>query len=200
VDLRAQRDRELAERQICGALAACVALAAAAQPPPLPESPRFVPPAEVQAPAIRIAVAAGSFTPVTMELASRHQPYQTRLQKTRPAGILKEPCYSGDTRYYGALKLGSPPRPFHFVLEEQRSWLGKPTQRLHFDRSGDGDLTNDGTPLVNRGSGSGGPGEFGTLIEIGWQTLVPGRALGKAFAEKPFGIWFFSNAGSSARR
>ena len=125
------------------------------------------------------------FEPVNFKASSSSQPFQTRLGKDRFEALVNEPAYTGHTQWYGWMSLGNrPDRPFYFVLDQQDS-----NQLLmYFDANANNDLSDDGEPLVNRGSGNGGPGGFATPLQIPWKYLIE-----PAPYEGNFDLWFYSN-------
>jgi hypothetical protein len=116
---------------------------------------------------------------------STHRPYQTQLQQDGYAEIRKEPAYTGYKRWYGRMLLGNRRNnAFHYAfdLQADNRFL------LYFDTNNNKDLTDDGKPLINRGSGDGGPGGFATDLKIPWRYLVD-----DAPYDGDFTIWLFSN-------
>jgi tetratricopeptide (TPR) repeat protein len=120
-----------------------------------------------------------NFVPVKMTVAARSG-FHPKLSDTPPKVIVREPKYEGPSQKYGKLILGTRKnRTYHFVLDIKKG--SHPV--LHFDRNQNGDLTDDGPPLENRGTGI-----FGTTITLPMKQLV--AELDEA---GEFTIWFFTN-------
>ncbi len=120
-----------------------------------------------------------SFAPVKMTVAARSG-FHPKLSDTPPEVIVKEPKYVGSSRKYGKLILGTRKnKTYHFVLDIKEG--SHPV--LYFDRNQNGDLTDDGPPLENRGTGI-----FGTTIALPMKQLM--AELDDA---GEFRIWFFTN-------
>lgn len=134
---------------------------------------------------IDLVIGTYGFTPVEFEGPARSSALNIQLTRDRPSPINKEPAYQGSEPWYGYMDLGNRRNNrFHFVLDQQpnSAWA------LYFDNNNNGDLTDDGGPLRNQGSGSGGPGGFACVISIPWPLLIKdSRFTGE------FNIWFFSN-------
>lgn len=99
--------------------------------------------------------------------------------------IVKEPRYSGYERWYGYIDLGNMYNKRHYFaldLQQDNTFL------LYFDVNKNGDLSDDGTPLKNQGSGSGEPGSFACLVKIPWKTLINDSPFNGNFE-----IWFYVN-------
>ena len=132
-----------------------------------------------------VLVGLNGFKPVTMQAPASSTPLNIQLAEERYSSILKEPEYTGRKQWYGYMDLGNRKnRRYHFVLDHQNSQI----LLLYFDRNNNLDLSDDGMPLRNTGSGSGAPGEFACRISIPWKQLI----LDAPF-DDDFNIWFFSN-------
>jgi tetratricopeptide (TPR) repeat protein len=120
-----------------------------------------------------------SFAPVKMTVAARSG-FHPKLSDTPPVVIVREPKYEGSSQKYGKLILGTRKnRTYHFVLDNKQG--SHPV--LYFDRNQNGDLTDDGPPLENRGTGI-----FGTTITL------PMKQLNAELDDAgEFKIWFFTN-------
>lgn len=103
-------------------------------------------------------------------------PQTNKLSAIRPPQIIREPHYSGTQRRYGYLKLGIPAKTYCFALD--RVVGSHPV--MYFDKNGNKDLTDDGPPLVNRGTGF-----FATTISIPAK-----QVLLRYSGSKIFDIWF----------
>ena len=121
----------------------------------------------------------GDFSPVGMTIAAMSG-YHSRLTNEPPQDILKEPRYRGKRQKYGRLVLGTHDnKTYYFVLDLRKG----PHPVLYFDKNGNRDLTDDGPPLKNRGTGI-----FGTTISIPIRRLIK-----ELDSRKNFQIWFFTN-------
>ena len=97
-----------------------------------------------------------------------------------PPFALTEPVYQGASQLYGAIALGNGAgNLLSFVFDVPES--GDPL--VWFDRNGNYDLTDDGPPLENAGSGL-----FAASIEFPMADILPSYAGGGTFR-----IWFFTN-------
>jgi hypothetical protein len=138
--------------------------------------------------ATTVTVHAGSFKPVNMVAPASSQPSSTQLSTTRPVEITNVPKFKGTQQWYGYLDLGNQAnRRFYFALD----LVSKNNAQIfvmYFDKNKNGNLADDGDPLKNQGSGSGGPGAFATQISVPWKKLIES----KPFKGK-FDIWFFIN-------
>ena len=97
--------------------------------------------------------------------------------------LTKEPAYKSRKVKYGFLTLGNAEdNRFSYVVDDLESdtWI------VHFDRNNNNDLTDDGAPLKNQGSG-----KFATQLELEVPMVLPS---GKAFS-RPCNLWFFINDG-----
>jgi hypothetical protein len=136
-------------------------------------------------PSNRISVAAREFSPAPVIAGSSSSPLNISVTTNRPEELAQEPQYNGQQQWYGNMVLGNKERPrFFFVLDLQED----NSFALYFDRNNNRDLTDDGPPLLNKGSGSGGPGGFACELRIPWETLI----LDSPF-DGDFEIWFSSN-------
>ncbi|MFC1857636.1 tetratricopeptide repeat protein [Thermodesulfobacteriota bacterium] len=126
------------------------------------------------------------FVPGRWRFGSSWRAFSDLLSDGPPAGIIKEPHYQGNTQKYGRLALGTGTnKAYAFVLDRE----GNAQPVLYFDRNQNNDLTDDGGPIHNQGTGL-----FATEIKIPLRQLVqemddPGD----------FSIWFFVNASSWKR-
>ena len=119
------------------------------------------------------------FAPVKMTVAARSG-FHPKLSDRPPNVIVKEPKYEGHSQKYGKLILGTRKnKTYHFVLDIKKG----SHPMLYFDRNQNGDLTDDGPPLENRGTGI-----FGTTITLPMKQLI--AELNDA---GEYTIWFFTN-------
>ncbi len=119
------------------------------------------------------------FVPVKMTVAAGSG-FHPKLSDTPPKDIVREPQYEGSSRRYGRLYLGTRKnKTYYFVLDIKQG--SHPV--LYFDRNQNGDLTDDGPPLKNKGTGI-----FGTTITLPMRQLI--AELDQA---GEFTIWFFTN-------
>ncbi len=110
----------------------------------------------------RIFIGKQGFTPVEMNLRLGGRQRVTLTPK-KPESILKEPLYKGPLQLYGQVSLGTMTRPFQFVFDR----LDAPHSLLYFDLNRNGDLTDDGTPAVNKWDHV-----FGSSIYIPFKKLI----------------------------
>jgi hypothetical protein len=137
-----------------------------------------------------VGISANGFKPVEFQIGARSTPLNVPLSRGRPAALRREPAYEGSEQWYGVLTLGSPVREFPFALD----LLPNGKFAIWFDADANGDLTDDGAPLTNKGSGDGGPGGFATTLRVAWRTLSA-----EAPFDGEFSIWFYSNKSGWAR-
>lgn len=125
--------------------------------PPEPAAP--APAATAPAWETEIAVPAGDvlelslarhFELVQFEQAASSLPYRETLTRERPPQVRKLPDDLDPRHFFGVLAVGDREDPhFAYVLDAPRA--GEP--RLFLDRNQNGDLSDDGAPLRNQGSG-----------------------------------------------
>jgi hypothetical protein len=114
-----------------------------------------------------------------MQVAARWKT-STPLSPTPPAGIRQEPVYRGSRQRYGTLRLGTRENNlYHFVFD----FVSGPQPIVYVDMNQNGDLTDDGQPLTNQGSGI-----FATTIALPFRRLVKEVAFPGDYA-----VWFFTN-------
>jgi hypothetical protein len=128
---------------------------------------------------IKVSIQQDGFTPVEMKVAASWNK-SLQLSPTPPPRIVKEPVYQGSAQRYGMLKLGTHTNNYYdFVFD----LVSGPNPVLYFDANQNGDLTDDGKPFTNQGSGI-----FATTITLPFRRLIkevtyPGN----------YAIWFFTN-------
>ena len=128
---------------------------------------------------IRVAISE-DFSPLRMHTLGNWQPLTTPLLGERPEGIIQEPQYQGSIRKYGRMQLGTGGnRTYFFVLDV----IDNTHPVLYFDGNQNGDLTDDGEPLANQGTGW-----FATEVNLPMRRLV--RELD---TDAPYSIWLFVN-------
>jgi hypothetical protein len=165
-------------------------------PERLPQEPRVASPAPEAPPApmygkayhegalqhatpVEVSIRRGGFTPVEMQVAARWQT-STQLSPTPPARITKHPVYQGSSQRYGTLRLGTRENPLYdFVFD----LISGPHPIVYFDTNQNGDLSDDGKPLTNQGSGI-----FATVITLPFRRLV-----GEVSFPGEYKLWFFTN-------
>jgi len=128
---------------------------------------------------LAISIGANHFRPITFKLpASWNRP--VALSETRPDAIIREPEYSGGIRRYGTLYLGTmEDTAFRFALDIADT----PHPLLYFDQNQNGDLSDDGGPIRNQGTGV-----FAATISI------PMRRIAGIFdSDSIYSLWFFTN-------
>ncbi len=120
------------------------------------------------------------FVLVNHEIGSSWLPYSCPLTSDPPVPLYNEPAYEGGSWLYGKLDLGTyPARSRAFVFD----LVDAPNPLLYFDVNGNGDLTDDGGPFYNQGSGI-----FSTEIRIPVAGLIK-----ELESKEDFSIWFFTN-------
>ncbi len=128
---------------------------------------------------IYVSVAENGFFPVHMKLTASRKNDDSELRGRKPDGAANEPTYAGDYQRYGKLNLGAEKRTFHYVFDV----VDGPHPLLYFDINADGDLSNDGPPIKNRGTGY-----FSAALKIPFKYLCPIDFPGA------YEIWFFSRS------
>lgn len=104
----------------------------------------------------------------------------TPLSPEPMSGLVKEPVYRGRQRRYGSLRLGTVhSEPFLFVLD----LVGGSHPILYFDANHDGDLTNDGGPILNQGTGV-----FGAAVRIPFRQVIREIEFSGDYV-----LWLFTN-------
>ncbi len=125
-----------------------------------------------------ISITENRFFPLTMGGGSWDN--SVPLSEARPDADLKFPQFKGGSQRYGALRLG--------VMDDNRFFFAfdrieEAHPVLYIDLNKNGDLTDDGGPLTNQGTG-----RFAAAFSIGFEKLKPGLNF-----ETPYDIWFFIN-------
>ena len=132
-----------------------------------------------QASKISVSIS-GGFIPDNSSIGGSWSGYSSHLAAERPNSIINVPIYRGQNQLYGRLKLGTGNNmnyDFAFDLIEG------PHPVLYYDFNQNGDLTDDGNPLQNQGSGI-----FATEIKLPIRRLIKELDL-----PGDFRIWFFTN-------
>ena len=133
---------------------------------------------------LSVTISANGFEPVEFQIGAGSTPLNVPLSGDRPAALRREPAYEGSQQWYGVFTLGSPVQEFAFALD----LLPNGKFAMWFDVDANGDLTDDGAPRMNQGSGDGGPGGFATILRVPWRALTA-----EAPFDGEFSIWFYSN-------
>ena len=129
-----------------------------------------------------ISITDDGFEPIDMKGPAASLPLGVQFYPEEFINVRK-PDFTGHQQWYGVMELGNQlDRQFHLVLDLQDD----NTFRLFFDKNNNEDLTDDGKPLINTGSGSGGPEGFACRISIPWQVLIKNSPF-----DGDFNIWFF---------
>jgi len=132
-----------------------------------------------QSDSLEISIARQKFVPVSMKTAAVQAPVITLGDKP-DLGIAVVPAFKGKGQKYGAIQLGTGlEKRYYFVLDLVSE--SKPV--LYFDLNQNGNLADDGEPMVNRGTGI-----FATQIRIPFHQLV-----GKVEIPGDYHMWFFTN-------
>ena len=124
--------------------------------------------------------AAEGFEPVGMRVAASWKQASAKLSRNKPRSILREPPYRGRSRLYGHVRLGTfDNNAYAFAFD----LVDGPNPDLYFDFNNNGDLSDDGPPVENQGSG-----RFAAEIRL------PAREIIKELAtDQEIAIWFFTN-------
>ena len=120
-----------------------------------------------------------SFKPVRMTVVARSSEGPP-LRTEPPPEIAKEPLYDGKTQLYGSLALGTVESNIYWYALDL---VDKSHPVLYFDNNQNGDLSDDGPPLTNRGRGL-----FATTISIPFSRLTGDDSL-----PGDYQLWFFTN-------
>ncbi len=121
-----------------------------------------------------------SFTVGDRFIGASWTPFTNPTSETRPPEISAEPDYRGAVQRYGRLRLGTGPDPdYHFVFDVPDA----PHPVVYFDRNKNGDLTDDGPPLTNEGTGI-----FAARIDLPFKRLIR-----ETDFEASYTLWFFVN-------
>jgi hypothetical protein len=128
---------------------------------------------------VPVAIRQSGFTPVVMQVAVSWNT-STPLSPLAPSRIHKEPVYQGSSQRYGTLRLGTQKDSLYdFVFD----LISGPHPVVYFDANQNGNLTDDGKPLTNQGSGI-----FATTIHLPFRRLVRDAPFPGDFT-----LWFFTN-------
>jgi hypothetical protein len=153
--------------------------------PPVP--PRSLPPVTAPSPTaasvtrVRVSIMRDGFRPVSMSLAaSQHPPLL--LTDQRPPGLVKEPRYQGPQQKYAVLRLGQGAHPTYTLALDLLPHI---SPVLYVDLNQNGDLTDDGPPLTNQGTGF-----FATRLRVPFASLVPSVTVPGYYE-----AWLFTNTG-----
>jgi TolB-like protein len=117
-----------------------------------PSRPAVAPKKNVKgATTVTISPRDGSFLPVDSILPAHHRGCSIPLLDAKPAGIVREPVYTGSIRKYGIMRLGTTRNIiFFFALDITPGKYAA----LYFDKNQNGDLADDGGPIMNQGNPS----------------------------------------------
>jgi TolB-like protein len=100
---------------------------------------------------VTVSLGDGSFLPVNNILPAHHRGCSIPLHDIKPAGIVREPVYTGSLRKFGTMRLGTTGKnTFFFALDITPGKYAA----FYFDRNQNGDLTDDGGPIMNQGNPS----------------------------------------------
>lgn len=153
--------------------------AARNSPPPSPNYGKAAKTSPVHGIPVKISIAEDGFRPIGMTVAASWNE-STPLFAEPPETIRREPSYRGESQRYGHLMLGTGEDPrFDFVFD----LVAGPNPLLYFDLNQNGDLTDDGGPIRNQGTGI-----FAAAIDIPFSRIMPQLPL-----DGPLTIWFFTN-------
>ena len=121
------------------------------------------------------------FSPITTDtIGSVWNPLTSQLTSEKPKEIIREPLYHSDSQKYGHLELGTQKnKTYYFVLDQ----LDAPHPVMFLDKNQNGDLSDDGEPYHNQGSG-----RFATEINLPIAQLIKELDIQDNLA-----LWFFIN-------
>ncbi len=146
-------------------------------PPRIPETGESARPEDVET--IFVSLLGNKFEPVGLKVAAI-QHGAIKLRKFPTMLVRKNPPYRGAEQKYGTLRLGDWGNPmFQFVLDV----FMNDEIELYIDVNQNGDMTDDGGPWLNEGSG-----RFATEIKIPVKSLRPDAGIPGHAA-----FWFFTN-------
>jgi len=129
---------------------------------------------------VTISVEDGGFSPVDLDITAIHNVGSgVTLSTQKPAAVTIEPTYIGEMQLYGCFDLGTAANTDYCLSADL---ISASVVQVYFDVNHNGNLSDDGGPIVNEGSSL-----FGAAIDIPWTQLV---------AESPFTsdftIWVYS--------
>ena len=102
------------------------------------------------------------------------------ISSRSPSGIYREPRYAGQEQRYGKISLGVVHnKPFLFVID----LVPGEHPVLYFDIDHDGDLSNDGPPITNEGTGV-----FAAMVRIPFEEIIEDPWFVGAYE-----MWLFAN-------
>ena len=134
---------------------------------------------------IHVSISEDGFLPDRS--TSGHWKTASQLTEVRPEYINTEPEYKGTRPLYGSMKMGTRENKlFYFAFD----LVDEPNPLLYFDKNQNGDLTDDGGPLTNQGTGI-----FATTITIPFSQLIKEVDL-----PGDLDSWFFTNDGMWKKR
>lgn len=119
------------------------------------------------------------FSPTLEDVGGRWTASPVSLSGEAPRGLLRLPAFSGKKQLYGVIRLGSgSPNTFDMAFDVG----GQPHPLLYVDLNQNKDLTDDGGPLRNQGTGV-----FAALIAFDLERVLPG------YGQKgEYPIWLFT--------
>jgi hypothetical protein len=110
----------------------------------------------------------------------------SRLTRTKPAAITKEPKYKGGQQMYGYVNLGTRKNnKFYFVVDV----VSKNDMAMYFDANQDGDFTDDGPALKNVGRFKTDAAGYAAVVKIPWKQLGVSAPF-----QDDYQMWFILNA------
>jgi hypothetical protein len=128
---------------------------------------------------VKVSIRQDGFTPVEMKVTVSWNT-STPLSSTPPARITTHPVYQGSSQRYGTLRLGTGENTLYdFVFD----LISGPHPIVYFDANQNGNLSDDGKPLTNQGSGI-----FATVITLPFRRLIR-----EVSFPGPYTLWFFTN-------
>lgn len=135
---------------------------------------------------VTVSVADDGFVPVDLEMTATHA-FNTGavLSPDKPAAVTAEPVYQGGRHYYGYFNMGTAANHrYYFSVDILSSVL----VHMYFDLNHNGNLADDGGPILNEGTGL-----FAARINIPFHQLVAESAFTGDFATWVYGSDFTTN-------
>jgi peroxiredoxin len=143
------------------------------------------------APTPSAAQSAGKFTldpQGTKSTRLGYFPIPVKLSETKPAGVRKEPAYSGKPKY-GVFQVGDGPKSTHYLaLDEPENG----TWKIYVDVKGDGDLTSSGDGAWSKRNDTNGRVMYGVnpyAVRGSWGTAKKEKSSGS------YGVAFYRFVG-----
>jgi TolB-like protein len=131
---------------------------------------------------VTISIHDGRFVPVIFGVAANWNECPIHLVSEKPKAVRREPLYQGSNRKYGFIRLGNTDTNiFYFALD----LITGPHPLLYLDKNQNGDLTDDGGPIMNQGDKAG---VFSAEITLPFDRILKG-----ADFPEDYKAWLFTN-------